>query len=111
LTLVASSSEKGNFAPESSYAGDDQMISWPGTPQLDFPGLAIETTTGDAFNMYFNGFTSGTPGGDYDCGVAGYCMIGPGVPGTSGLDGPDPYASLTAFSATPPVSPRHPLGR
>jgi hypothetical protein len=101
VTSISGTADGETISGLTSYAGDDQMISWPGTPQLDFPGLAIETTTGDAFNMYFNGFTSGTPGGDYDCGVAGYCMIGPGVPGTSGLDGPDPYASLTAFSATP----------
>jgi hypothetical protein len=58
------------------------------------------TTTGDAFNIYYNGFTSGTPGGYYDCGVAGYCMIGPGIVGNTGLENPDPYASLTTFSAT-----------
>jgi hypothetical protein len=84
----------------SNYAVPDQAIFWPGSPQLDFFGLAFTISSGQALNLYFNGSSSGTPGG-YDCGAVGYCLIGPGTPGTSGLDnGGDPLATIK-FSATP----------
>jgi hypothetical protein len=78
----------------SAYAGSDNEV-FTTDPHLDYPGLAF-LSGGSAFNTYFDG-TDGPPGtgGDgYACGFAGYCEIGPGVPGTSGLDGPDPIHSI-----------------
>ena len=88
-----------------NYAGNDNKLYYPGfnppvaLQQLNFNGLSF-LGNGQAFDLYFLATTSGNTG-DYDCGVAGYCLIGPGSPGTSGLGNPDdPYASIS-FSAVP----------
>jgi hypothetical protein len=66
------------------YAGQDNEVFSPG-PNLDYFGLAF-LVGGAAFNVYYDTGVSDP----YQCGFAGYCEIGPGAPGTSGLDAPDP---------------------
>ncbi len=85
------------------YAGDDNQV-YTTFPSLDYPGLAF-LVGGSAFNVYYD-TTDGpaSPGDPYACGFAGYCEIGPGVPGTSGLDGPDPINPI-AFTLTPVPEP------
>jgi hypothetical protein len=75
------------------YAGQDNEVFSPG-PNLDYFGLAF-LVGADAFNVYYDTSTSDP----YQCGFAGYCEIGPGVPGTSGLDAPDPIHPI-AFTLT-----------
>jgi hypothetical protein len=76
------------------YAGDDEMV-YTGAPHVDYPGLAFLLANGTAINAYSD--TSLVD--SYACGAVGYCEIGPGVPGTSGLDGPDPIHQID-FSLT-----------
>jgi hypothetical protein len=47
-----------------------------------------------AFNVYYDTSTTDS----YACGAVGYCEIGPGVVGTSGLAGPDPINPVVSFS-------------
>jgi len=84
----------------SGYAINDNLLFYPGSPnQLDFNGLSF-IAGGNAFDLYYQSSSSGTPSG-YDCGFAGYCLLGPGTNGTSGLDnGGDPLATIS-FSASP----------
>ncbi len=79
----------------SAYAGNDNQV-FSTDPHLDYPGLAFLVGDPDAFNIYFDltDGVAGTNGDPYACGFAGYCEIGPGVAGTSGLDGPDPIHSI-----------------
>jgi hypothetical protein len=91
------------------YALPDQTVYWPGSPQLDFAGLAFTVTGGQAYNLFFIDGSSGMPGGPnpdnptWDCGVAGYCLIGPGTVGTTGLD-PDSQATIS-FLLAPVATP------
>jgi hypothetical protein len=79
------------------YAGDDEMV-YAGAPHVDYPGLAFLLANGFAVNAYSD--TSLVDA--YACGAVGYCEIGPGVPGTSGLDGPDPIHQIDfSLSAIP----------
>jgi hypothetical protein len=92
------------------YSAPSNKIRFTSDTFLDFNGVAFNVSIGlnttEAFNFYFNNFSTGTPGGSfYDCGVAGYCMIGPGQVGnvTPNENPADPYASLTTFSVTAAV--------
>jgi hypothetical protein len=71
------------------YAGDDELV-YTGAPHVDYPGLAFLLANGTALNAYSDTSLSDA----YACGAVGYCEIGPGVPGTSGLDGPDPIHQI-----------------
>ena len=56
------------------------------------------------FNVYYDTDTDPTTD-SYSCGAVGYCEIGPGVAGTSGLDGPDPIHQIAfTLSAVPEPS-------
>ena len=80
------------------YAGDDNQV-YTTFPSLDYPGLAF-LAGGSAFNVYYDTTDGPASSADsYACGFAGYCEIGPGVTGTSGLDGPDPINPI-AFTLT-----------
>ena len=85
------------------YADQDNQV-YTTFPSLDYPGLAF-LAGGSAFNVYYD-TTDGPASTDdpYACGFAGYCEIGPGVSGTSGLDGPDPIHSID-FTLTPVPEP------
>jgi hypothetical protein len=74
-----------------SYAGEDQVV-YSVFPQLDYFGLAFVDTSGNAYNVYYDTSTADA----YSCGFVGYCQIGPGAPGSSGLGPPnDPEASIS----------------
>ena len=101
VTSIAGTRDGLAITGLTSYAGESNTV-FSTDPHLDYPGLAF-LVGGDAFNVYFDG-TDGPAGqGDpYACGFAGYCEIGPGVAGTSGLDGPDPIHSID-FTLSPSV--------
>lgn len=87
-----------SIAGLTSYAGEDQQV-YTGFPQLDYSGLAFVDTSGNAYNVYYDTSTTDA----YSCGFVGYCQIGPGVPGTSGLGPPhDPEASIAFTLAEVP---------
>lgn len=72
------------------YAGDDNLVYNP-APFLDYPGLAFTDANGFAYNVFYDTNTTDP----YNCGFVGYCEIGPGTPGTSGLGPPrDPVSSI-----------------
>jgi hypothetical protein len=79
------------------YAFEDNVV-YTTDPHLDYPGLAF-TVGSDAFNVYFDTETTDA----YACGAVGYCEIGPGVVGTSGLGPPvDPVHTINfSLSAAP----------
>lgn len=81
-----------------TYAGDDQRV-YTSFPQLDYPGLAFTNASGSAFNVFYDTSTTDA----YECGFVGYCEIGPGTPGTSGLGPPrDPEGPIDfTLSAVP----------
>jgi hypothetical protein len=71
------------------YAGQDNEV-YTTSPHLDFPGLAF-TVGSSAYNAFYDTSTADA----YNCGFVGYCEIGPGVVGTSGLGPPrDPTNSI-----------------
>jgi hypothetical protein len=99
---ISGTADGSSITGLTSYAAQDQLLYYQNgfANFLDFPGIAFEVAGDQAFNFYFLASSSGTPGGNYDCGAAGYCMIGPGTPGTSGLGPPaDAYATIE-FTAT-----------
>jgi hypothetical protein len=81
-----------------SYAFPDQTI-FTSFPQVDFSGLAFTVSNGTAYDIEFTLVTTGS----YTCGVTGYCLIGPGIPGSAGAQ--DPGApilfSAAALAETP----------
>ena len=83
-----------------TYAGDDELI-YTTAPNVDYPGLAYTDSSGHAFNVYYD--TSLTD--PYACGQIGYCEIGPGTPGTTGLAGPDSIGPIASFTLTPVPEP------
>ena len=78
-----------------TYAGDDNLV-YTTAPNVDYPGLAYTDSNGNAFNVYYD--TSLTD--VYACGQVGYCEIGPGMPGTTGLAGPDSIGPIASFTLT-----------
>jgi len=82
----------------SNYAAPDGFI-FTNYPQVDFFGLAFTVAGGDTFNIYSVIPSFGTLG-VYDCGITGYCLIGPGTASDpSGTAAPDQEASVS-FSLT-----------
>jgi hypothetical protein len=77
------------------YAGNDNRVYLP-SPFLDYPGLAFTDANGFAYNVFYDTSTTDV----YNCGFAGYCEIGPGTPGTSGLGPPRDAVSSIAFTLT-----------
>lgn len=78
-----------------TYAGEDNLVYNP-SPFLDYSGLAFTDANGFAYNVFYDTSTTDV----YNCGFVGYCEIGPGTPGTSGLGPPrDPVSSI-AFTLT-----------
>jgi hypothetical protein len=78
------------------YAGNDNYV-YTASPNVDYPGLAYTTTDGSAYNVYYDTSTADS----YACGLIGYCEIGPGAPGTSGLGPPvDSIGPMSAFTLT-----------
>ena len=78
-----------------TYAGDDNLV-YTTAPYVDYPGLAY-LAGGSAFNVYYDTGTSNS----YACGAIGYCEIGPGITGTSGLGPPvNSIGSITTFTLT-----------
>jgi PEP-CTERM motif len=79
-----------------TYAGDDNLV-YTTPPNVDYPGLAYANTFGQVFNVYYD--TSLTD--DYACGQVGYCEIGPGTAGTTGLGPPaDSIGPIASFTLT-----------
>jgi hypothetical protein len=78
-----------------TYAGEDNRV-YTTFPQLDYPGLAFTNSIGSAFNVFYDPSTTD----DYNCGFVGYCEIGPGVPGTSGLGPPRDPDNPISFTLT-----------
>ncbi|HLZ81971.1 MAG TPA: PEP-CTERM sorting domain-containing protein [Caulobacteraceae bacterium] len=79
-----------------TYAGDDNLV-YTTAPNVDYPGLAYTDSNGNAFNVYYD--TSLTDA--YACGQVGYCEIGPGAPGSSGLGPPsDSIGPIASFTLT-----------
>jgi len=66
-----------------AYAAQDNLV-YTAFPAVDYPGLAFTDASGHAFNVYYDPSTSDP----YNCGRVGYCEIGPGTPGTTGLGPP-----------------------
>jgi hypothetical protein len=66
-----------------AYAAQDNLV-YTTFPAVDYPGLAFTDASGHAFNVFFDTSTSDP----YNCGRVGYCEIGPGTPGTTGLGPP-----------------------
>ncbi|MFY9970143.1 MAG: hypothetical protein WAK41_12140 [Roseiarcus sp.] len=85
-----------------AYAGEDNRV-YISAPYVDYPGLAYTIADGTAFNVFYDPSTSDS----YACGAIGYCEIGPGVVGTSGLGPPrDPVSQISTFTlvAVPELS-------
>jgi hypothetical protein len=88
---------------DSGYAIPDQQIYPGGPPFVDYGGVAFDAfngTTSVAFNIFYD--TSTTD--DYACGLVGYCLIGPGIPGSTGLGPPrdtDMPITFNLVAATP----------
>ena len=84
-----------------TYAGDDNLVYTAAADlygvgaHVDYPGLAY-LAGGSAFNVYYDTSLSDS----YACGAIGYCEIGPGVTGTSGLAGPDSIGPIASFTLT-----------
>lgn len=84
-----------------AYAVQDQTV-YTGFPALDYFGLAFVNANGSAFNVFYDTSTTDP----YSCGFVGYCEIGPGISGTSGLGPPhDPEGPIdfTLSGAVPAV--------
>ena len=81
------------------YAFPDQTI-YTSSPQLDFLGLSF-TAGGQAFNLLYNTSAFGA----YSCGIAGYCLIGPGAPGDAGANDPGVAVAFSATAVTPIPAP------
>jgi hypothetical protein len=78
------------------YAGEDNEV-YTTPPYVDYPGLAYSVVGGSVFNVYYDTSTSDS----YACGAAGYCEIGPGVAGTTGLGPPvDSIGPVATFTLT-----------
>ena len=80
VTSITGVRDGVSIAGLTSYAGSDNLVYNPG-PYVDYPGLAYTDSSGFAYNVYYD--TSLT--NSYECGHVGYCEIGPGTPGTTGL--------------------------
>jgi hypothetical protein len=80
------------------YAFPDQTI-YTSIPQVDFFGIAFTVNNGTAYSIDYTTATTGF----YTCGVAGYCLIGPGIPGGEGAGDPGVpiLFSAVALAETP----------
>jgi hypothetical protein len=85
-----------------AYAVEDQRV-YTSFPALDYFGLAFVNANGSAFNAFYDTSTTDA----YACGFVGYCEIGPGTPGTTGLGPPrDPEGPIDfMLSAAVPAVP------
>lgn len=77
----------------STYAGDDNEVFSAG-PFVDYFGLAYTDSSGAAYNVYYDASLTDA----YACGHIGYCEIGPGTVGTSGLSPPDSIGQISGFT-------------
>ena len=66
-----------------NYAFPNQTI-FTSFPQVDFFGVAFAVNNGTAYSIDYTTATSGS----YTCGIAGYCLIGPGILGGDGSGDP-----------------------
>ena len=95
------------FEPPFDYAGDDQKIYFlpheSNDIDLDYFGLAMARSNySDSYKIYYDTSTTDP----YSCGQVGYCLIGPGVAGTSGLGAPpDAIVPIGAFTLTAAPEP------
>lgn len=88
-----------------NYAFPDQTISTT-FPQVDFDGLAFTVSNGTAYEINFTFAATGS----YTCGVTGYCLIGPGIPGSAGAGDPGvPILFSAAELAETPLPAALPL--
>ncbi len=89
-----------------AYAENDNNIFFPSSPSfLDFSGLSyvLNTASPNAFNVYYDASNIDP----YACRTsgAGYCEIGPGVLGTTGLGPPtDTISAVSGFSLVGPIN-------
>ena len=63
-----------------TYAFSDEKL-FSSSPQVDLAGLAFTVVGGHVFDIYSMSSTTGS----YSCGAVGYCLMGPGTPGSSGI--------------------------
>jgi hypothetical protein len=85
------------------YAGLDNLVYTDAAnlygvdAHVDYPGLAYTDLSGAAFNVFYD-ISASDP---YNCGRIGYCEIGPGIVGTSGLGPPrDSVGPIEFFTLT-----------
>jgi PEP-CTERM motif len=95
VTSISGSRNGTPITGLTTYAFEDQLV-YLGFPQLDYPGLAFTDLSGNAFNAFYDTSTTDA----YNCGFVGYCEIGPGVPGTSGLGPPRDPVNPISFTLT-----------
>jgi hypothetical protein len=96
VTSISGTRNGVSISGLATYAGDDNLV-YTTTPHVDYPGLAYSVTGGAVFNVYYDTSTAD----DYACGAVGYCEIGPGVAGTTGLGPPvDSIGAMSSFTLT-----------
>jgi hypothetical protein len=87
-----------------SYALNDQTI-FTSSPQLSFGGLSFTVFGGQAYNIYYDNSDVGA----YNCGLVGYCQVGPGSPGDIALNDPTVPITFSAVLAETPLPAALPL--
>jgi hypothetical protein len=81
-----------------TYASNDNLVYTSGFA-VDYPGLAFTLANGMDVNAYSD--TETDPSVDpYACGAVGYCEIGPGANGSSGLGPPSDPINQISFTLT-----------
>jgi hypothetical protein len=104
VTSISGNRDGVSITGLSTFAEDDERIYPGSSPLLDYQGLsyALNMASPNEFNVYYD--PSNTD--HYACRTsgAGYCEIGPGVAGTTGLGPPkDTITAVSGFSLVGPI--------